>query len=124
MRLRHVKLALTALSSILRPSPSIKGVGRVLQSWRKRSSADATFALGRREEFGACLARSLPECLYCPHLAHALPEKTLNGDTLCVVGRRLFGILPDVDGIRAVCQPREISVVEDAAQGVAGTGGD
>lgn len=36
--------------------------------------------------------------------------------TLCVVAHHLFGIASDIDRLRAVCSPRGISVVEDAAQ--------
>jgi perosamine synthetase len=47
---------------------------------------------------------------------HALLERTLGRDTLCVVAHHLFGIPSDIDRIRALCAARGIFVVEDAAQ--------
>jgi len=47
---------------------------------------------------------------------HALLERTLNGDTLCVVAHHLFGIPSDIERVRALCRTRGIFVVEDAAQ--------
>jgi perosamine synthetase len=47
---------------------------------------------------------------------HALLERTLNGDTLCVVAHHLFGIPSDIEQIRTLCRARGIFVVEDAAQ--------
>jgi dTDP-4-amino-4,6-dideoxygalactose transaminase len=47
---------------------------------------------------------------------HALLERTLNGNTLCVVAHHLFGIPSDIERVRALCRARGIFVVEDAAQ--------
>lgn len=47
---------------------------------------------------------------------HALLERTLTGETLCVVGHHLFGIASNIERIRALCETRGIVVVEDAAQ--------
>jgi perosamine synthetase len=47
---------------------------------------------------------------------HALLERTLGKDTLCVVAHHLFGIPSDVERARALCSARGILVVEDAAQ--------
>jgi dTDP-4-amino-4,6-dideoxygalactose transaminase len=47
---------------------------------------------------------------------HALLERTLNGNTLCVIAHHLFGIASDIERIRALCRSRGIFVVEDAAQ--------
>jgi dTDP-4-amino-4,6-dideoxygalactose transaminase len=47
---------------------------------------------------------------------HALLERTLSGETLCVVVHHLFGIASDIERIRALCEARGIVVVEDAAQ--------
>jgi dTDP-4-amino-4,6-dideoxygalactose transaminase len=47
---------------------------------------------------------------------HALLEKALGADTLCVVAHHLFGVPSDVERIRTLCQARGIFVVEDAAQ--------
>jgi len=46
----------------------------------------------------------------------ALLERTLSGETLCVVSHHLFGIASDIERIRALCETRGIVVVEDAAQ--------
>ena len=43
-------------------------------------------------------------------------EQTLSPNTLCVVAHHLFGVPSDIRRIRALCQPRGIFVVEDAAQ--------
>jgi dTDP-4-amino-4,6-dideoxygalactose transaminase len=43
--------------------------------------------------------------------------------TLCVVAHHLFGIPADVDGIRSLCAPRGVFVVEDAAQAMGVTAG-
>jgi dTDP-4-amino-4,6-dideoxygalactose transaminase len=47
---------------------------------------------------------------------HAQLERTLKADTLCVVAHHLFGIPSDVERVRALCLPRGVAVVEDAAQ--------
>ena len=47
---------------------------------------------------------------------HTLLERTLNGNTLCVVAHHLFGIPSDIERVRALCRARGIAVVEDAAQ--------
>jgi dTDP-4-amino-4,6-dideoxygalactose transaminase len=47
---------------------------------------------------------------------YRLLEEHLGPNTLCVLGHNLFGIPSDVAGIRALCAPRGIFVVEDAAQ--------
>lgn len=47
---------------------------------------------------------------------HTLLERTLNDNTLCVVAHHLFGIPSDIERVRALCQPRGIAVIEDAAQ--------
>jgi perosamine synthetase len=47
---------------------------------------------------------------------HALLERALNDNTLCVVAHHLFGIPSDIERLRALCRPRGIFVVEDAAQ--------
>jgi dTDP-4-amino-4,6-dideoxygalactose transaminase len=45
-----------------------------------------------------------------------LLEQAMTETTLCAVAHHLFGIPTDVDRVKAVCQPRGILVVEDAAQ--------
>lgn len=47
---------------------------------------------------------------------HALLERTLNANTLCVIAHHLFGVPSDIERIRTLCQARRIFVVEDAAQ--------
>jgi len=47
---------------------------------------------------------------------HALLERTLNGNTLCVVAHHLFGIPSNIERVRALSRARGIVVVEDAAQ--------
>ena len=47
---------------------------------------------------------------------YTLLEERLGANTLCVLGHNLFGIPSDVERIRALCAPRGIFVVEDAAQ--------
>lgn len=47
---------------------------------------------------------------------HALLERTLNDNTLCVVAHHLFGIPSNIKGVRSLCRERGIAVVEDAAQ--------
>jgi dTDP-4-amino-4,6-dideoxygalactose transaminase len=47
---------------------------------------------------------------------HALLERTLNGNTLCVVAHHLFGIPSNIERVRALSRARGIFVVEDAAQ--------
>jgi len=47
---------------------------------------------------------------------HRLLEEHLGANTLCVLGHNLFGIPSDVERLRALCAPRGIFVVEDAAQ--------
>jgi perosamine synthetase len=47
---------------------------------------------------------------------HVLLERTLNGNTLCVVAHHLFGIPSDIERLRTLCGARDIFVVEDAAQ--------
>ena len=47
---------------------------------------------------------------------HSMLDQTLGPDTLCVVAHHLFGVPSDIRRIRALCQPRGIFVVEDAAQ--------
>lgn len=47
---------------------------------------------------------------------HALLERALTPDTLCVVTHHLFGLPSDVDRTRAICRARGIFVLEDAAQ--------
>ena len=51
-------------------------------------------------------------------------ERTLTERTLCVVVQHLFGVPAAVAEIRALCQPRGIVVVEDAAQAMGGTAPD
>lgn len=43
-------------------------------------------------------------------------EQTLGLHTLCVVVPHLFGVPSDIQKVRAMCEPRGIFVVEDAAQ--------
>jgi perosamine synthetase len=47
---------------------------------------------------------------------HALLERTLNDNTLCVVAHHLFAIPSNIERVRALCRVRGIVVVEDAAQ--------
>ena len=47
---------------------------------------------------------------------HEQLEATLNDNTLCVVAHHLFGIPSDIERVRALCNPRGIVVIEDAAQ--------
>src|SRR2546428_1007729 len=47
---------------------------------------------------------------------HTLLEEKLSADTLCVVAHHLFGIPSDIERARALCAPRGVFVVEDAAQ--------
>ena len=47
---------------------------------------------------------------------HALLERTLTDNTLCVVAHHLFGIPSDIERIRSLCRARGIAVIEDAAQ--------
>jgi perosamine synthetase len=47
---------------------------------------------------------------------HALLERTLTDDTLCVIAHHLFGIPSAIDRIAALCEARHIFVIEDAAQ--------
>ena len=47
---------------------------------------------------------------------HALLERTLTDNTLCVVAHHLFGIASDIERVRAICRDRGIAVIEDAAQ--------
>ena len=47
---------------------------------------------------------------------HALLERAVGPDTLCVVAHHLFGIPSDIARIRALCSGRGVFVVEDAAQ--------
>jgi dTDP-4-amino-4,6-dideoxygalactose transaminase len=47
---------------------------------------------------------------------YALLEARLDADTLCVLAHNLFGIPSDFERIQALCAPRGIFVVEDAAQ--------
>jgi perosamine synthetase len=47
---------------------------------------------------------------------HALLERTLTDDTLCVIAHHLFGVPSAIDRIRALCEAQHIFVVEDAAQ--------
>jgi dTDP-4-amino-4,6-dideoxygalactose transaminase len=47
---------------------------------------------------------------------HALLERTLTANTLCVVAHHLFGMPSDIERVRAMCRARGIVVVEDAAQ--------
>ncbi len=51
---------------------------------------------------------------------HALLERTLGANTLCVIAHHLFGVPSDIERIRALCSPRGIYVVEDAAQAMGG----
>jgi dTDP-4-amino-4,6-dideoxygalactose transaminase len=59
-------------------------------------------------------------------------ERTFDEHTLCVLPTHLFGLPADVEGVQALCRPRGITVVEDAAQALGGvcggrwlgTGGD
>jgi dTDP-4-amino-4,6-dideoxygalactose transaminase len=48
-------------------------------------------------------------------------ERVLTDRTLCVVAHHLFGIPADIARTRAVCSPRKIRVIEDAAQAMGGT---
>ncbi len=43
-------------------------------------------------------------------------EQTLGPNTLCVVAHHLFAVPSDIGRIRALCQPRGIFLLEDAAQ--------
>jgi dTDP-4-amino-4,6-dideoxygalactose transaminase len=47
---------------------------------------------------------------------HALLERTLNDNTLCVVAHHLFGIPSNIERVRSLCRERGIAVIEDAAQ--------
>ncbi|CAI4032552.1 hypothetical protein DNFV4_02982 [Nitrospira tepida] len=47
--------------------------------------------------------------------------RTLDEDTLCVLPTHLFGLPADVEGVKALCRPRGITVVEDAAQAMGGS---
>jgi perosamine synthetase len=47
---------------------------------------------------------------------YRLLEQHLGEETLCVLAHNLFGIPSDVERLRALCAPRGIFVVEDAAQ--------
>jgi perosamine synthetase len=47
---------------------------------------------------------------------HDRLERALDDQTVCVVATHLFGIACDIERIRAICHPRGIAVVEDAAQ--------
>jgi perosamine synthetase len=47
---------------------------------------------------------------------HTLLEEKVNADTLCVIAHHLFGIPSDIERTRALCAPRGVFVVEDAAQ--------
>jgi perosamine synthetase len=47
---------------------------------------------------------------------HELLERTLTGNTLCVVAHHLFGIPSNIERVRALCRDRGIAVIEDAAQ--------
>lgn len=47
-------------------------------------------------------------------------ERTLDEHTLCVLPTHLFGLPVDVEGVQALCRPRGITVVEDAAQALGG----
>ncbi|HJU44100.1 MAG TPA: DegT/DnrJ/EryC1/StrS family aminotransferase [Vicinamibacterales bacterium] len=47
---------------------------------------------------------------------HALLERTITDNTLCVVVHHLFGIPSNIEGVRALCRERGIAVIEDAAQ--------
>jgi perosamine synthetase len=51
---------------------------------------------------------------------HGQLEETLSADTLCVVAHHLFGIPSAIERIRAMCVPRRIVVLEDAAQAMGG----
>lgn len=46
--------------------------------------------------------------------------RTLDEQTLCVLPTHLFGLPADLDGVQALCRPRGITVVEDAAQAMGG----
>jgi len=54
-----------------------------------------------------------------------LLPRAISANTLCVVAHDLFGIPSNIDRVRALCRSRDITVVEDAAQGmgVASAGG-
>ena len=54
---------------------------------------------------------------------HALLEKKLGTDTLCVIAHHLFGIPADVERMNSLCAPRGVFVVEDAAQAMGGERG-
>ena len=47
---------------------------------------------------------------------HALLERTLTDNTLCVVAHHLFGIPSNIERVRSLCRERGIVVIEDAAQ--------
>jgi dTDP-4-amino-4,6-dideoxygalactose transaminase len=49
-----------------------------------------------------------------------LLEGSLNDRTLAVIGHHLFGIPSDIDATRALCAPRDVVVIEDAAQAMGG----
>ena len=46
--------------------------------------------------------------------------ETIDEDTLCVVAHHLYGVPSAIDEVRAICEPRGIYVVEDAAQAMGG----
>ncbi len=52
---------------------------------------------------------------------HSQLESLIGPRTLCVVIGHLFGIPSDIEGIKRLCHPRGIVVIEDAAQAMGGT---
>ena len=47
-------------------------------------------------------------------------NQTIGVDTLCVIPGHLFGIPSDLDRIQAICKPKGVVLVEDAAQAMGG----
>lgn len=54
--------------------------------------------------------------------SHDLLERMLDDDTLCVIAHHLFGP-SDIERTRALCRPRGIFVIEDAAQAMGAQSG-
>jgi dTDP-4-amino-4,6-dideoxygalactose transaminase len=49
-----------------------------------------------------------------------LLERSITQDTLCVVPTHLLGLPSDIDRVKAICGPKGVFVVEDAAQAMGG----
>lgn len=54
-------------------------------------------------------------------LNHGQLQRLIGPRTLCVVAGHLFGIPADIQGVRQMCHPHGIAVIEDAAQAMGGT---